>query len=316
MLKQAMRIGLLLLPGLLLGPLAAAGDEAPVVAVFEIENRGAPLSDAERLSLTDYLASRLGRGGRFQIIPRQAIRERLRAQQIDSHRKCYDQRCQIDIGRELAAELTVSATIARVGGQCLLNAALYDLRRAATLRTASRRAACDADALVSAVEALADELQGRAAEPAAAAPPRPEPEPAAAPAAQPEPQSEPQPPGKSVGLALAWSLLPGGGLYYTGDWGWGIVYSLLIIAPTAIVLGGWDTFDYNVAAPAGFGTSLGFYIISFTHAGIAAGNWEPEPDTAAGGAAGHGRHRDALQPGQPARPAQPAVIFPLAGGRF
>ncbi len=311
MMNQAMRIGLLLLPWLLLGPLAAAGDETPVVAVFEIENRGAPLNDAERLSLTDYLASRLGRGGRFQIIPRQAIRERLRAQQVDSHRKCYDQRCQIDIGRELAAELTVSATIARVGGQCLLNAALYDLRRAATLRTASRRAACDADALVSAVEALADELQGRAAAPAAAAPQRAEPEPAAAPAAQPEPQ----PPGKSVGLALAWSLIPGGGLYYTGDWGWGIVYSLLIIAPTAIVLGGWDTFDRNVAAPAGFGTSLGCYIISFTHAGIAAGTWEPEPDAAAG-PAGHGRHRDALQPGQPARPTEPALIFPLAGGRF
>ena len=50
----------------------------PVVAVFLIENRGSPLSPDELLALTDYLSTKLGERGKFQIIPRDEIRRRLK----------------------------------------------------------------------------------------------------------------------------------------------------------------------------------------------------------------------------------------------
>ncbi|MBW1807039.1 MAG: hypothetical protein JRJ87_02510, partial [Deltaproteobacteria bacterium] len=104
---------LLAVPFLLLPLCVFAQDEkvAPILAVFEIENRGSPLSAQELLSLSDYLASKLGEGGNFRIIPRDEIRKRLLIQKAESHKACYDKSCQIEIGRELAAQMTVSASI-------------------------------------------------------------------------------------------------------------------------------------------------------------------------------------------------------------
>jgi len=52
------------------------------------------------------------------------------------------------VGRELAAQFSVSASISKVGSKCLITAAMYDLKKAATWRTATAKAACNADALL------------------------------------------------------------------------------------------------------------------------------------------------------------------------
>jgi len=143
---------------------------APVTAVFRIENRGSELKGDEVDALTDYLATKLGEQGRFQIIPREEIRRRLVKQKRESYKTCYDKSCQVEVGRELAAQFSVSASISKVGSKCLITAAMYDLKKAATWRTATAKAACNADALLVAVEEIAAKLSGTAAAPEPIAP--------------------------------------------------------------------------------------------------------------------------------------------------
>ena len=157
----------------LCGPAAAQDQKAPVVAVFEIENRGSPLSADQLITLTEYLGTKLGERGMYRIIPRQEIRARLTEQKKESYKECFDQSCQIEIGRELAAEFTVSSTIGKIGKLCLITASIYDLRKAATAKTATAKGPCQVEDLVTAIEEVADKLQGRPAEAKPAVKPKP-----------------------------------------------------------------------------------------------------------------------------------------------
>jgi hypothetical protein len=157
-------VALVLLSGFCAGPVwAQGGGPAPITAVFRIENRGSDLSGDEVDALTDYLGTKLGEGGRFHIIPREEIRRRLIEQKKESYKSCYDKKCQVEVGRELAAQFSVSAAVSRVGTRCLITAAMYDLKKAATWRTATAKADCNADALLVAVEEIAAKLTGTAA---------------------------------------------------------------------------------------------------------------------------------------------------------
>lgn len=196
-----------------------------MVAVFPLENRGTSLNRQELEALGEFLAVKLGESGRYQIIPNEQIKSRLNAQRAESYKECYEQSCQIELGRELAAQYTVSASLSRVGNQCLITAAMYDLRKAATEGTATARGECHADALVTALEGVAIKLSSSGSSPA---PPadmasHPESRPAPWPPAQlaPTPAAQPviyMPPRreKNAVIALLWGLLfPGGGLYYS-----------------------------------------------------------------------------------------------------
>jgi|GEM_PF-1520957 len=171
MLLRGVSVSLVVMLCLCAGPAwGQQKDPAPVTAVFRIENRGSELSTAEVDALTDYLATKLGEQGRFQIIPREEIRRRLVKQKRESYKSCFDKTCQVEVGRELAAQFSVSASISKVGSKCLITAAMYDLKKAATWRTATAKAACNADALLVAVEEIAAKLAGTAAAPEPLAP--------------------------------------------------------------------------------------------------------------------------------------------------
>lgn len=293
------------------GPAGARAEEKPrpVVAVFTIENQGAPLAAAEIDSLTEFLAAKLGEGGRFQIVPRDQIRERLRDQQKDSFKVCYDQGCQIEVGRELAAEKVVSSSVRKVGSQCLVTAAIYDLRRAASERTASLRRACNTDDLIGAVEEIARGLCGAAPEPIPAAAPSPV-------VIQRVEVPVPAPREKSIGLAILFSAIPGGGMYYLEKWGWGIFYTTTVIGGMVLFVAGFSAESSGMAIAGGL-TYAGTYVASFIHSGVAAANWkDPDyrpPAPAATPAPG------AIVPSDQAAPERQqgqSVVFPLLYGRF
>jgi len=130
----------------------------PIIAVFDIEDRKSGLTAEEILALGDYQASKLGESGCYRIVPRGKIHERLREQKKESHKTCYDQSCQIELGRELAAQFTVSTSISRLGNTCILTSAIFDLKKAATLKTASAKAACQAEGLLGALDTIVVKL--------------------------------------------------------------------------------------------------------------------------------------------------------------
>ena len=99
-------------------PLTAQGaDQRPIVAVFEIEDRGSILKLANRDQLTDYLGSLLSKGG-FQVVPRSQLKARLSSAKKGSYKSCYDQGCQIELGRELAAQKSLASQVLRFGKTC------------------------------------------------------------------------------------------------------------------------------------------------------------------------------------------------------
>ena len=135
----------------------AAAQDRPVVAVFDIEDRGSGLEHGVLSNLRDFLCAGLTEAG-YQIIPRAHILERLHAQKIESYKECFDHKCQIELGKELAAEKSLATQILRIGDKCQLSAVLYDLKKAATEKAATAESDCVEQALVKGVGELAKKL--------------------------------------------------------------------------------------------------------------------------------------------------------------
>jgi hypothetical protein len=142
----------------------------PIVALFDMEDRGSTLDPAVVQNLTDLLAAQLAEGG-FQVVPRDQVRQRLLQTKVESYKECYDQTCQIELGRELAAEKVVSTKIIRIGDKCQLMAELYDLRKSATDGAATSEKACLEQSLVLGIREVSQKLcatlRGPAPEPSA-----------------------------------------------------------------------------------------------------------------------------------------------------
>lgn len=133
------------------------GPQGPIVAVFDIEERGAALGREALKDLTDFLAARLAEGG-YQVIPRAEIVRRLLDQKRESYRECYDESCQIELGRELAAQKSLSAQLLKVGEKCQLTGVLYDLKKSTTELAATAEGGCSRDSVLESIKDLAYKL--------------------------------------------------------------------------------------------------------------------------------------------------------------
>jgi len=135
----------------------ASAAEKPIVAVFDMEDRGSGLDKQVLVNLTDYLASLLAEGG-YQVVPRDQIRERLKEQKTESYKECYDQSCQIELGRELAAQKSLDISILKIGNKCQMTANLYDLKKATTELAANADAECNEESLLAALKIIGEKL--------------------------------------------------------------------------------------------------------------------------------------------------------------
>lgn len=134
-----------------------------VLAIFGIEDsRPAKEQLGERAlsSMGDYLSSRLAAGGAFQLVPPADLQKALAERKADSYQACYDESCQIEIGKELAAQKSLATKITRLGRKSLITATLYDLTTGTTDASASWKGRCGEDELIDAVDDLATQLRG------------------------------------------------------------------------------------------------------------------------------------------------------------
>jgi hypothetical protein len=151
---------------------SAAAEERPtVVAVFPIEDASTTSSAAsagQMRALHDYFAGRLGLITGYSILPNSELKARLDAAKAESYKECYDEACQIEIGKEVAASKGVSTRIARVGQRCLITSYMYDLARAATDITATSQGGCEPTDLLKLIDDIsrqfAETLEKRAAD--------------------------------------------------------------------------------------------------------------------------------------------------------
>lgn len=150
----------LLAASLLVCATSVAAAPPPIVAVFPIEERGTNLGADKLDRLAAYLAAQLAASGHLRIVPREQVKQRLRAQKLSSYKSCYDKSCQVTIGRELAAQKSIALQLLRIGSFCVLSASLFDLRQAATERGATARGGCSEDSIVESIERVAKQLVG------------------------------------------------------------------------------------------------------------------------------------------------------------
>lgn len=155
------RLLAILLPALFLATPVASQEHKPVVAVFNIQVKRIKRAPALLDGLSEHLATRLAETGKFQVAPRDQLKKRLDRQKNESYRLCYDQACQIELGRELAAEKTLSTKVIQIGGKCNVNVTLFDLKRAAADAAASHRGGCKEEELLESIDAVIDKLVGR-----------------------------------------------------------------------------------------------------------------------------------------------------------
>lgn len=135
---------------------------APILVVFDVEASGLELAPTMLNGLADYLVTRLTESGRYQVVPRAQVRVRLAEAKNDTYKECYDESCQIELGRELAAQKSLAAKVVRLGSLCTVNLTVFDLRRAASESAASASGTCSEDGVVASVNAALSKLTGGA----------------------------------------------------------------------------------------------------------------------------------------------------------
>jgi len=149
-------LGLLLI--CLLASPALAGEEKPIVAVFPIEAKQVKIRRKTLEVLNVFLPARMAASGAFQIVPRRELADRMRQQKKASYKLCYDQKCQIELGRELAAQKILSTQIMKIGKKCVMTSSLYDLKKAATEHGATFEGKCSEEELMISVKNVVSQL--------------------------------------------------------------------------------------------------------------------------------------------------------------
>jgi hypothetical protein len=139
-----------------LAPARASAASRPVVAVFSVELRG--LGGVRAAAIDAYLATRLAETGRFELVPQARVQKALAARRRESHRPCYAQSCQIQIGQELAASHALVTQLHRLRGLCVVTSNLFDLRKATSSAAATALGACDEPSLLGLVDQVVAKL--------------------------------------------------------------------------------------------------------------------------------------------------------------
>lgn len=137
----------------------AALARAPIIAVFDVQVSGVDsLRPGTADRLASFVAGRLATSGSFEVIPRSQVKTRLLEAKSETYRDCYDQACQIELGREMAAEKSVALEVLRLGRSCTVNLTLYDLARATTDAAESGDGACDEEGIVQTLKGVVARL--------------------------------------------------------------------------------------------------------------------------------------------------------------
>jgi hypothetical protein len=132
--------------------------DRPVLAVFEMTGTQSSTTTLLLEQITEYLATRLAETGRFRIVPREQIRRVLLEQKRASYEECIDESCQIELGKAVAAQLSLRSQLIHIGNECALSATMYDLKLEVTSAGALVRTACTADKLLDGADVVVKKL--------------------------------------------------------------------------------------------------------------------------------------------------------------
>jgi len=140
---------------------AAAGVAQPaeIIAVFDIDKLDTPIDDATITRLNNYMYGRLAFAG-FKLTPQSQVRDRVVQLKAESHLDCYDQSCQIELGKAVAAHKSLSSRLVKIGDSCSLQSQIYDLRTETTERGAEAKGPCTEKGIAASIDRVVAIFKG------------------------------------------------------------------------------------------------------------------------------------------------------------
>jgi hypothetical protein len=130
----------------------------PVVAVFDVELKGVSMGRNTRENLSELLSIELVATGYFQVVPREDLKTRLTDVKAGTYKACYDQSCQIELGRELAAEQTLSVKVMKLGAECSSTLTLFDLKKGTAVGAVTGMSTCAEPEVIKTLRRLVERL--------------------------------------------------------------------------------------------------------------------------------------------------------------
>jgi hypothetical protein len=142
-------------------PPPAPPSDPRIVAVMDVENASDSVGEELARNLSDQLRIFVAQQG-IKTIDRsaqeRALRAQLQALKTESYEECYDDSCQVELGKAVAASHILRSKISNFGSRCVLNGELIDLTREVTIKAASAQGACQAEGFLEMSEAVARDL--------------------------------------------------------------------------------------------------------------------------------------------------------------
>jgi TolB-like protein len=137
-----------------------------VIAVMDVEDLNAQTRDK---AIDPGLVKNLGDQLRIFVAQRgvrtvergaqeKAIKEQISSMKSESYKQCYDDSCQVELGKALAASHILRSRITRFGRRCVLNAELIDLKSEVTMAASSSQGDCEAEGFLTMSESVATNL--------------------------------------------------------------------------------------------------------------------------------------------------------------
>jgi len=83
------------------------------------------------------------------------LRARLFEEKKGTYRECYEETCQIELGKALAAQKSLSTKILKVGKRCAISSILFDFKTETAEQSALVRTDCDEDSLFDCMDRVA-----------------------------------------------------------------------------------------------------------------------------------------------------------------
>lgn len=138
-------------------PVAPATKQQWVVAVMNVESQTNRLDKQLLVNVGSQLRIAIATSG-VRTVDRGALDEQIREMKGDSYGACYDDKCQIELGKALAASHILRTQVTRFGRVCVLNGELIELRAEVTVGAASSRGDCTDEGFLAMIDEVAKKL--------------------------------------------------------------------------------------------------------------------------------------------------------------
>jgi hypothetical protein len=87
------------------------------------------------------------------------------ALKLESYKECYDESCQVAVGKELAAQQTINTRIIEIANVCTVSIAIFDLRLEASVFARNAEGGCSENALLGLIREALGGVAASVAEP-------------------------------------------------------------------------------------------------------------------------------------------------------